>query len=64
MGQNLEYWTKIAKFWQQKVKFWPSQNFTSIYTMIFLKETIRLVYIPNAKSTITKLEDGGVGLSE
>ena len=35
----------MAKFWPQMAKFWPSQNFPGIYTMIFSKETIRVVSI-------------------
>ena len=36
----------MAKFWSQMAKFWPSQNFPGIYTMIFLKKTTRVVSIP------------------
>ena len=35
----------MAKFWPEMAKFWQSQNFPIIYTMIFSKKTTREVSI-------------------
>ena len=37
---------KTVNFGQKMAKFWPSQNFPGIYTMIFSKKTTRVVSIP------------------
>ena len=33
--KTVNFAQKMAKFWPQMTKFWLSQNFPSIYTMIF-----------------------------
>ena len=41
-----------CQFWSQMAKFWPSQNFPGIYTMIFSKKTARLVSVKSTEKLI------------
>ena len=44
--KTVNFAQKMAKFWQQMTKLWPSQNFPGIYTMNFSKKITRVVSVP------------------
>ena len=53
----------MAKFWSQMAKFWPSQNFPSIYTMIFSKKTTRVVSIPKIMKIYSDISASEISVS-